>query len=386
MMKSVKAKIIAALIVVVIAAVAYAGGAGLFTPAKTSMASPILYNQDTVTTIYNNASPAVVEIITSSGTGFWSSEGQGSGILVDSQGNILTNNHVVSGATEVQVVVNGNTVNGKVMGTDQIDDLAVVKVDTSAVTGITPLQLGDSSTVKQGQMAIAIGSPYGLTNSVTVGVISGLDRSVGNLSGMIQTDATLNPGNSGGPLLSDQGIVIGINTAVESTPMGNASNIGFAIPTNTAKSELSDLISGQQSTRPWLGITGVALTPSFAQSLNLSVNQGVYVVAVSPNSPAAAAGLEAGNYTNNGSPASGGDVITAVDGKTVTSVPDISNYINTKNVGDKVTLTVLRNGSQISIQVTLGTWPSETQSNVIPRNPQQMPRMIPWGGWGQNEP
>ncbi len=289
-MKSIKAKVIAALIVVAIAAVAYAGGAGLFTPAKASLASPVLYSQDTVTAIYNNASPAVVEITTSEGNGFYSQRGQGSGILVDTQGDILTNNHVVSGASTVQVMINSNTVDGKVLGTDDINDLAVVKVDSSAVAGITPLQLSDSSAVKIGQMAIAIGSPYGLTNSVTVGVISGLNRSIGNLTGMLQTDATLNPGNSGGPLLDDQGVVIGINTAIETTPMGSASNIGFAIPSNTAKNELSSLIANQKVTRPWLGITGTALTADLAKSLNLSVNEGVYVIAVTSNGPAASAG------------------------------------------------------------------------------------------------
>jgi S1-C subfamily serine protease len=386
-MKSLKSKIISGLIVVVIAAVAFAGGAGLFSPARASLASPILYSQDTVTAIYDAASPAVVEIITSEGNGFWSSQGEGSGIIIDTQGNILTNNHVVSGATNVQVVISGNTVDGAVLGTDAIHDLAVVKVDTSAIAGITPLQLGDSNAVKAGEMAIAIGNPYGLTNTVTVGVISGLNRSIGDLTGMLQTDATLNPGNSGGPLLDGQGTVIGINTAIEKTPTGNASNIGFAIPSNTAKSVLSDLIAGKQATRPWLGITGIALSADLAKNLNLSVSQGVYVAATVPDGPAANAGIAAGNFTNNGLPAAGGDVITAIDGKTVTSVPDISSYINTKKVGDTVSLTILRNGTQITVPVILGTWPEQAQNNT-PRIPQQMPRMMPWGGnnWGQNEP
>jgi S1-C subfamily serine protease len=380
-MKSIKAKIIAALIVVVIAAVAYAGGAGLFTPARASLASSILYSQDTVSSIYDSASPAVVEIVTSQGTGFYRQDGEGSGFLVDTQGNILTNNHVVSGASTVQVMVNGNTkVDATVLGTDQANDLAVIKVAPSAVAGITPLQLGDSSVVKPGQMAIAIGNPYGLADSVTVGVISGLNRSIGNLTGMLQTDATLNPGNSGGPLLNDQGVVIGINTAIETTTVGT-SNIGFAIPSNVAKGVLSDLIAGRQTTRPWLGISGTALTTDLAKNLNLSINQGVYVVSVVGDSPAAKAGLKGSNLDASGAPASGGDVITAIDGNTVTSVPDISSYINTKKVGDTVSLTVLRDNKQITIQVTLGTWPNQTSNNTVPRIPSQMPR-IPWDGGG----
>jgi S1-C subfamily serine protease len=197
---------------------------------------------------------------------------------------------------------------------------------------------------------------------------------------MLQTDATLNPGNSGGPLLNDQGVVIGINTAIETTTVGT-SNIGFAIPSNVAKGVLSDLIAGRQTTRPWLGISGTALTTDLAKNLNLSINQGVYVVSVVGDSPAAKAGLKGSNLDASGAPASGGDVITAIDGNTVTSVPDISSYINTKKVGDTVSLTVLRDNKQITIQVTLGTWPNQTSNNTVPRIPSQMPR-IPWDGGG----
>ena len=224
-------------------------------------------------------------------------EGLGSGFLIDNQGHILTNNHVVDGATTVQVTLtNGNTVNGKVLGTDPVDDLAVVSVDPSAVAGITPLQLGDSSLVVPGQMAIAIGNPLGYTDSITVGVISGLNRSIfsgSNLRGMLQTDAAINPGNSGGPLLDDQGMVIGINTAAEIGATG-ADGMGFAIPSNLAAKLLPDLIAGKTVTRPWLGISGTALTQATASTLGLSVNKGVYVVSVVANSPAEKAGLKAG--------------------------------------------------------------------------------------------
>ncbi len=385
-MNTLKGKIVAVIVVMVIAATAYAVGAGaIFAPQEAS-AAPVLYSQDTVTSIYDNASPAVVEIdITQQAAGFlsWSVEGQGSGFLIDTEGHILTNNHIVDGAVSVKVILKGgNTVDAKVVGTDSVDDLAVISVDASAVKGITPLQLGDSSAVKPGQMAIAIGNPYGLEGTVTVGVISGLNRSVSgsSLTGMLQTDAALNPGNSGGPLLDANGMVIGINTAIELSSTG-ARGIGFAVPSNVAKKALPVLMAGKQVARPWLGISGVALTQALAQKLGLSVNQDVYVVSVNPGSPAEKAGLKGSNLDITGAPAKGGDVITAVDGKTVASVQDLSSYLNTKNVGDNITLSVLRNGTKMDVQVTLGTWPSNITSSGTPGTiPQPQPR-IPGPGW-----
>ncbi len=289
--------------------------------------------------------------------------------------------------TSVKVILKGgNTVDAKVVGTDAIDDLAVISVDASAVEGVTPLQLGDSSAVKPGQMVIAIGNPYGLDDTVTVGVISGLNRSVSGSgsTGMLQTDAAINPGNSGGPLLDANGMVIGITTAIES-PSTGARGIGFAIPSNVAQKALPDLTAGKQVARPWLGISGAALTQALAQKLGLSVDQGVYVVSVNPGSPAEKAGLKGGNLDITGAPAPGGDVITAVDGNTVTSVQDLSSYINTKNVGDSITLSVIRDGSEIDVQVTLGTWPNNLTPGVAPwpipqPQPQPQPGM-PGPGW-----
>ena len=196
-MHTLKGKIIAVFVVLFMAAAAFTAGSGFFS-ARTASADPILYNEDTVTSIYDNVSPAVVEIdVTqqSTGTGFFGNfvqEGEGSGFLIDTQGHILTNNHVVEGASTVQVKFkDGNTVNATVVGTDAIDDLAIISVDASAVSEITPLTLGDSSAVKPGQMAIAIGNPYGYDNTVTVGVISGVNRTISgsNYTGMLQTDA-----------------------------------------------------------------------------------------------------------------------------------------------------------------------------------------------------
>jgi S1-C subfamily serine protease len=380
-MKSIKNKIIAAVAVVAIAGTAYAVGAtGVLAP-KAASADPVLYNADTVTGIYDNASPAVFEIDVAESSGIFSNfmQGQGSGFLIDNQGHILTNNHVVDGATSVKLVLdNGNTVDATVLGTDAIDDLAVIGVDTSAVQGIAPLQFADSNAVKPGQMAIAIGTPYGLTDTVTVGIVSGLNRDVNgsDLTGMIQTDAAINPGNSGGPLLDANGMVIGINTAIEAQATG-ANGIGFAVPSDVAQKVIPDLIAGKKVERPWLGISGTALNETLANNLNLSVNQGVYVISVASGSPAETAGLKGGSTDESGTPTAGGDVITAVDGRSVKTVPDLSSYFKTKNVGDTVTLTVLRDGSQMNVTVTLGSWPANTTTPT----PRTFPG-LPGRGWG----
>jgi S1-C subfamily serine protease len=383
--KTLKSKIAVVIAALLVIGAAFAVGTSVHLVANTASAAPTLYSQDTTTSIYNNAAPAVVEInITQTvNTVFGNStqEALGSGFLVDNQGDILTNNHVVDGATTVQVTLtNGNTVNGKVLGTDPVDDLAIVSVDPSAVAGITPLTFGDSSLVVPGQMAIAIGNPLGFTNSITIGVISGLNRSIpdSNMRGMLQTDAAINPGNSGGPLLDENGNVIGINTAAEIGVTG-ADGMGFAIPSNLAAKILPDLIAGKTVSRPWLGISGTALTQATASQLGLSVNKGVYIVSIIANSPAEKAGLKAGGSNADGTLAAGGDVITAVDGKSVASVEDLSAYISTKSVGDKVSLTVLRNGQSITVQVTLDAWPADLSASATPQVPTTTP-ILPWNG------
>jgi 2-alkenal reductase len=380
MLKILKGKIIAVFVVLVIAAAAYTAGSGMF-GVKTVSADPILYNEDTVTSIYNNASPAVVEIdVTqqSTGSGFFGGsvqQGEGSGIVYDGNGHIVTNNHVVEGATSVSVKFsNGSTADAKVLGTDAIHDLAVISVDASAVAGITPLTFGDSSTVKVGEMAIAIGNPYGYDNTVTVGVISGLNRTISDLTGMLQTDAALNPGNSGGPLLNANGSVIGINTAIETTSTG-ARGIGFAVPSNIVKNALANLEAGKTVSTPWIGISGQTLTRSLAQQLGLSVTQGVYVVSVVSGSPAEKAGLKAATFNANGETATGVDVITAADGNNIATIEDLKTYIVSKNVGDNVTLTVLRSGSSISVQVTLAERPGSVNSGATPSVPDMTPQM-----------
>jgi S1-C subfamily serine protease len=359
-----KSKVIAILVVIIVVVSAYAlGTSGILGPRDAS-ASPVLYSQDTVTSVYDKASPAVFEIqVTQQNSGMfgrYSQEGEGSGFLIDNQGNILTNNHVVDGATSVKVIINDSPVDAKVVGTDPIDDLALINVDPAKVTGITPLDLADSSSVKPGQMVIAIGNPYGLEDTVTVGVISGLNRTIGDLSGMLQTDADLNPGNSGGPLLDANGSVVGINTAIESGTSGST-GIGFAVPSNIAKNTLSSLKAGKQVEYPWIGISGATLNQSLTDQLGISVAKGIYVVSVVKDSPADKAGLTGSQVTSNGELSKGGDVITAIDGKTVNSITELSTYVKSKNVGDVVTLSVLRDGSTVNVQVTLGVRPATIQ-------------------------
>ncbi len=328
---------------------------------QATLAQPALYNEGTVTSIYDKSSPAIVEIDVTHASlrGRVVGEGQGSGFLINADGTILTNNHVIQGASTISVVFNsGKTVSATVVGTDSIHDLALIKVDPSAVSGVTPLVLADSTTIKPGQMAIAMGSPFGLDESITVGVISGLNRSVrgSQLTGMLQTDAALNPGNSGGPLLNANGEVIGINTAIEAQP--GASGIGFAVPSSVAKSVLPTLSSGKPVQKVYMGISGLALNANIAQQLNLSVNQGIYLVNVVSGSPAEKAGLKGSGSSQNGTPSAGGDTITAVDGHPVKSVGDLSSYLSGKQVGDQVVLSVLRAGSSLNVTLTLGAWPT----------------------------
>ena len=328
---------------------------------QSTLAQPALYDEGTVTGIYDKASPAIVEIDTAQATmrGRFYTQGLGSGFLINNDGSILTNNHVIDGASKVTVIFSScKTATASVVGTDSVHDLALIKVDPSAVSGVIPLTLADSTGLKPGQMAIAIGAPFGLDASITVGVISGLNRSVrgSQLTGMLKTDAALNPGNSGGPLLNANGQVIGINTAIEAQP--GANGIGFAVPSSIAKSVLPTLSSGKSVQRVWIGIGYMALNPDLAKQLNISVSEGIYVLNVIAGSPAGKAGLKGSGVSQNGTPSAGGDVITAVDGHTVKSVIDLSTYVSGKQVGDKVTLSVLRAGNSINVILTLGARPS----------------------------
>ncbi len=384
-MNILKSKVLPLVIVVIVAVGAYLlGGVLMKAPqpgaanantGTTALVTPVVQlQQGSLTDFYNQVSQSVVmiEVTDSNGNFFGATGGQGSGFLVDNQGDIITNNHVVAAGNTVRVVLNdGTTIDATIVGTDPIDDLAMIKVDPSQMQGATPLVLGDSSTVQPGDTAIAMGAPFGLNDSITQGIISGLDRTVdgqsSSLTGMIQTDAAISPGNSGGPLFNASGEVIGVNTAIEAS--SSANDIGFAIPSNVVSRVLDTLKAGQTVERPWLGISGVALSPDLATHLNLSVDQGVYVVSVISGGPSDAAGLVPATTDANGDPSTGGDVITAVDGQAVTNVPQISSYLRTKHVGDTVTLTIVRNGQTLPVKVTLGAWPETLTNGTQPTIP-----------------
>lgn len=337
-------------------------------PAASGPGSPSKAALD-VTAIYQQANPGVVSIVSTINAApsqlFRSQrpeEGAGSGFVVDTKGDVVTNDHVIDGANQLQVTFSdGTSVPGHVVGTDPGDDLAVVRVDVSP-DRLHPLTFGDSSAVQVGQPAVAIGNPFNLHNTLSSGVVSAVGRTRPSVNGrtianMIQTDAAANPGNSGGPLLDLQGNVIGVVAQIES-PIRGSVGVGFAIPSNVVSQQLAKLEAGGTVSHPWLGISGEALTPDLAQRLNLTVSDGVYVVEVVPNSPADLAGLKgAPSATAGGQAAPGGDVITAINGTPIHAVQDIGNVLATKNAGDSVTLTILRGGSTQTLTAQLAAWP-----------------------------
>ncbi len=338
----------------------------------TTVVTP-LFDENAVVSLYERSIPAVVEVVTTLEAGSSPTDpfqgtprerGQGSGFFIDGEGHILTNYHVVEKAKSVSVALYNNIkVGAKIVGTDPQNDLALLQVNASEVGKITFLPLGNSDNVKPGQMAIALGSPYGLEGSITVGIISGVGRSLPGASSrtivnVIQTDAAINPGNSGGPLLNSRGEVVGINTAIESS----SRNIGFAVAINTAKLRLPLLVKGGEVKSPWLGIEGRAIDQELANKLGLSVKSGVYVVAVFPGSPAEKAGLKESGRNAQREPNAGGDIITSVDNVPLTKVEDLLSYFNGKKPGDKVSLAIHRGNQQITVAVELGEWGKPTPS------------------------
>ena len=309
--------------------------------------------------IYQAAAPGVVTISTETGTRASSfGQAEGSGLVVDKQGDILTNAHVVANATQIQVTFSdGKTAVGTVKGVSQSDDLAVVKVSVPA-DQLHPLTVGNSDTLQVGETALAIGTPFGLADSFTAGIISGLNRSTTApngraLTGMIQTDAPINPGNSGGALLDGKGRLIGINDSIQSPVEGNV-GIGFAIPINRAQKLLPSLETGVAIQHPWLGISGQTISTGTADQLGLSEKSGVLVVSVVPGAPASKAGLKA-----DGTPSTNDDIITAIDGHATPTIESLTQYLDTRNVGDKVKLSITRGGQHISVTVTLGNFTAQ---------------------------
>jgi putative serine protease PepD len=322
------------------------------TPAATTTvvaAQPAAAKQtvSTLTQLYKTVTPGVVDITVSStsqnGFGFGGqqqSRAEGSGFVYDTSGHIVTNAHVVDGAKSITVrFQDGRTAKGKLVGADDSTDIAVVKVDVPA-SELPPLTLGSSHAVQPGQEVLAIGSPFGLAGTMTSGIVSAVDRTIEapnhySISGAIQTDAPINHGNSGGPLLNASGEVIGVNAQIESDSGGN-DGVGFAIPIDSVKSVVGTIVSGGKVRHAFLGV----------KIGDAASGPGARVGSVTAGSAAAKAGLQAG------------DVITAVDGKAITGADDLTAAIGNRAPGEKVVITLTRNGNSRTVTVTLGVRPS----------------------------
>ncbi|PKO20922.1 MAG: peptidase S1 [Chloroflexi bacterium HGW-Chloroflexi-1] len=326
--------------------------------------------------IYQRVAPAVVNVTTQvlRSSFFWGTvpeEGSGSGFLWDAEGHIVTNYHVVQGAQKVEVSFGGDTaLPATVVGTDPIDDLAVIKV-AAAPEGIQPLDMGESTGLQVGQTAIVIGNPFGqFERTMTVGIISALNRTIQTdntvLRGVIQTDAAINRGNSGGPLLDSSGRLIGVNSAIYS-PTGTSAGVGLAIPVDKVRRVAPALIRNGRYPHPWLGVEelGYELTPALAQALNLPVDHGLLVARLYQDSPADRANIRAAQrevIIGNRRYLIGGDIITAVDGRPMTKWEDLNAYLDEETqVGQTITLTVVRDGQEMPLQATLQDTPDSLQ-------------------------
>jgi S1-C subfamily serine protease len=290
----------------------------------------------------------------------------GSGFVLNDEGYIATNAHVVSGARDVQVSFGkSDPVPAKVVGKDLSTDLAVIKVDPTKVK-LTPLPLGDSNTLHVGDPVVAIGNPFGYEDTVTTGIVSALGREIQapnnfSIDHTIQTDAAINPGNSGGPLLDQQGRVVGINSQIATGGSGGRGSvgIGFAIPVNLAKQVFPALIKSGRVPHAYIGITTAPLSPQVVRDLNLPASSGALVQAVEPGSPASDAGLRAGKTRTAGALIAGGDLIVGVDGKRIRTPNDIAAAIATHKPGDKVEIEFYRGREKRSVSVTLADRPAK---------------------------
>ena len=318
--------------------------------------------------VYRKVLPAVVNI-TSKAVAFdffygeVPEQGQGSGFLLDRQGHILTNYHVIAGAQQLEVTLsNRSRFPARVVGVDRAHDLAVIRI---TAPGLQPATLGDSRNLAVGQKVFAIGNPFGLNGTMTRGIISSIRSVRGRESFIdeaIQTDAAINPGNSGGPLLNSRGEVIGINTLIASN-VGQSSGVGFAVPINTAKAVLDDLVTLGRVRRPALGIRSLPIGPEAARRLGLAADSGVLIVQVVPGSAAERAGLRAGNqrvYIGNTPILLGGDLIVAIDGEPIADTSDLAHLMNRHRAGDTVRVTIYRGKQKMEVNVTLGELREQT--------------------------
>ena len=348
--------------------------------AQTPRLAPASGDAMSINQIYERAASGVVRInATDRSTASGSTDpfgGQssalGSGFVIDKSGHIVTNYHVVRDAGEVTVSFsNRDTVKAEVVGTDASTDLAVLRVATAA-NALTPLPLGNSDVVRVGDPVVAIGNPFGLDRTVTSGIVSALQRLITapnrfTIDHVIQTDAPINPGNSGGPLLNARGQVIGVNTQIEtgtgSSATGNV-GIGFAVPANTVKDVVAQILRTGRVDHAYLGISGQAVTDDVADAYNLPVEAGVLVESVTSSSGADRAGLEGGKtqvVVAGESYVLGGDIIVAFDGEKISSIEELRDAISGKKPGDKIKLVIYRDASKTSVTVTLGRQPASPQ-------------------------
>jgi S1-C subfamily serine protease len=287
-------------------------------------------------------------------------EGQGSGFIIDREGHVLTNYHVIADARQIEVTLhNRNKYRATVVGSDRSHDLAIIQIK---VPDLNPMVMGDSKNLQVGQKVYAIGNPFGLSGTLTSGIVSSV-RQVQEPDGVtideaIQTDAAINPGNSGGPLLNSHGEVIGINTMIAGNPgVGQSAGIGFAIPINTAKAVLNDLLTLGRVRRPALGVVTIPISPDIADELGLAADYGLLIVQVAPGGAAAHAGLKGGSeraYLGNMPITIGGDLIVAIDDQDVQDQQQLGHIMNSHRAGDTVKVTVYRGKRKMDVQVTLG--------------------------------
>ena len=323
----------------------------------------------TVGEIYDRAAPGVVQITTSPGIS-GTATALGSGFVVDKAGHIVTNFHVVDGAGQIRVSFsNRDTVEAELVGTDPSTDLAVVRVDANA-SALTPLPLGNSDQVRVGDPVVAIGNPFGLDRTATAGIVSALQRLITapnqfTIDHVIQTDAPINHGNSGGPLLNMRGQVIGVNTQIETGGVSDGNvGIGFSVPSNTVKDVLAQLLQTGRVDHAYLGIGGQAVNADLAEQYNLPVKAGVLVEEVHSESGASTAGLQGGETRVVAAGETyilGGDIIVAVDGTKTDSIQQLRDAIAAHQPGDKVEVSIYRDAAKTSVTVTLGRQPPSPQ-------------------------
>lgn len=332
------------------------------TPAQTAVLPPPQIAHLNITELFERVKHSVVVVRVY----YRFTSGIGSGFVYDERGHIITNQHVVADAVAIFVdFLDRTTLPARVVGTDVDTDLAVIKVDPPPEMRLVPLPLGDSKSLKIGDTVIAVGNPFGLQGSVTVGIVSQKGRLLPSgrgylIPGVIQIDAAINRGNSGGPLLNSRGEVVGVTTAIETTT-GLFAGVGYAIPSSIVKRVVPELIAKGRFSHSYIGISGKEINSMVAQQLGFPFKSGLLIENVSPNSPAATAGLRGGNRATTIAGENyvvGGDLIIAVDGQPVTSLDDLLNYlIENTSPGTRVTLTVYRDGQVRNVEVVLGVRP-----------------------------